>query len=142
MEAPVIKGEETNWPRLLGVLIAVAALGVACIVLPVIDMSRMPAPLFPLLRTGIEKISLVPIALLAGLGLVAGLLTRAPVWAIAIASVAVLPCAAIAEIVKDGTSHNMIPFEIIMYGFLAIPVLALAAVGRFAKRLVLKRAAN
>lgn len=140
MEAPVMKvADTTNWPRLLAVLAIVAVLGVVCIVVPVLNLPRMPAPLFPLLRTGVEKLGVIPIALLATLGLVAGLATRAPVWAIAIASVALLPCAAIAEMVKDGTSHNLIPFEIIMYGFMAIPVLAMAAVGRFAKNRLAKR---
>ncbi len=139
MEAPVIQMKDTNWPRLIAVLAVVAVLGIACIVIPVLDQPLKPAPLFPLLHTGIEKMGVLPIALLAALGLVAGLATGAPVWAIAITSVALLPCAAIAEIVKDGTSHNLIPFEIIMYGFMAIPVLAMAAVGRFARNRFSKR---
>ncbi len=139
MEAPVFQMKDTNWPRLIAVLVAVAILGIACIVIPVLNQPLKPSPLFPLLHTGIEKMTWVAIALLAALGLVAGLTTRAPVWAIAIASVALLPCAAIAEIVKDGTSHNLIPLEIIMYGFMSIPVLAMAAVGRFAKNRLAKR---
>jgi hypothetical protein len=139
MQAPVIKTQDTNWMRLIAVLACIAALGIACIVVPVLNLPQKPAPLFPLLHTGIEKMTWVPIALLAALGLVAGVATRAPVWAIAIASVALLPCAAIAEMVKDGTSHNLIPFEIIMYGFMAIPVLAMAAVGRFARNRFSKR---
>lgn len=89
--------------------------------------AAIPAPLFPLLRTSIEQMTWAPIALLAALGLLAGLLTRLWPLFIALASIATLP---IAELVADPTSHNLFPFEWVMYLFMAVPVLLTALAGR------------
>lgn len=117
--------------RLVGGLLAVSALGLACVVVPVLGTSPlMPAPLFPLIRTGVEKLTWVPIAALGALGLAVGLGTRLPCGRAALASVAVFPMAAIAEIVVDSSTHNLIPFEVGMYLMLAVPVWLMAWVGR------------
>jgi hypothetical protein len=111
-------------------LVVIAGLGLACVLLPVLTQaSLMPAPLFPLLRTSIEQMTWAPIALLAALGLLAGLLTRLWPLFIALASVATLPIATIAELIADPTSHNLFPFEWMMYLLMAVPVLLTALVG-------------
>ena len=117
--------------RLAGAYGAIAALGVLCVVGPVIGTSPlMPAPLFPLLRTGIEKMTWESVALMALVGFVAGVVTGLPRVGIAAASVGLLPLAAFAEMAADGTSHNLIPFELVMYGVMGLPVLGMAALGR------------
>jgi hypothetical protein len=52
----------------------------------------------------------------------------------------VFPVVAIAEIVKDPTSHNLIPFEMVMYAFLAVPTVLGAWVGGLVARLARARA--
>lgn len=127
--------------RLLG-FVAVAALGVACLVVPTIVAKTplKPAPLFPLLLTSIENIGWPALVSLTGLGVIAGAVARvmsgssgprsllSPLL-IAIASVSLLPIAMFAEIVKDGTSHNLFPFELVMYAFLSLPALLGAFIG-------------
>lgn len=113
---------------------AIAVLGVGCIIAPAIGTSPLkPAPLFPLLRTGVEGLGWPAVAGLGVLGLVAGLITRLPVVGIAAASIALLPLAAFAEIAADPTSHNLIPFELLMYLMLSGPALFMALLGRGAR---------
>ncbi len=117
--------------RLIGGLLIVSLLGLLCVVAPVLGTSPlMPAPLFPLIRTAVEKLTWVPIAALGGLGLAIGLGTRLPCGRAALASIAILPAVAIAEIIADSSTHNLIPFEIGMYLFMALPVWVMAMVGR------------
>lgn len=120
-----------SWGEHLLIGVVIAAVGVGCVVAPVMVSSKplMDAPLFPLIRTGVESLSWpAPTALLV-LGLIAGVVTRWHPVAIGAASVAVFPVVAIAEMVKDPTSHNLIPFEMVMYGFLAVPAVLGAWVG-------------
>ena len=121
-------------------LVVIAGLGLVCVLLPVLNQaSLLPAPLFPRLRTSIEHMTWAPIALLAALGLLAGLLTRLWPPFIALASVATLPIATIAEMVVDPTSHNLFPFEWAMYLFMAVPVLLTALAGRMIREHYLRR---
>ena len=114
-------------------LLVLPLLGLACVTMPVVirGESLMPAPLFPLLRTAVEQLNWMPIAALAALGLMAGVFTRLWPPLIALASVAALPVAMIAEIVADPTSHNLFPFELVMYAAMALPVLLAALAGRW-----------
>ena len=130
---PTMK-DATETPRLarnaMGAAV-IAVLGLASVIVPAISEPHwMPSPLFPLLRTAIERFSWVPIASLAALGFVAGYFTRLPRLVIAGASVAILPLATIAEIAVDPSSHNLFPFEFVMYGLMALPVLGAAWIGR------------
>lgn len=124
-------------PRRVAVLasavVVIAALGLACILLPVIlspPVRLRPAPLFPLLREAVEGMTWVPIALLVVLGLLGGLLTRLPTFLIAPASIASLPAAAIAEMYVQATSHNLWPIEFLVYFLLSVPVMLAALLGR------------
>jgi hypothetical protein len=124
------------------VAVTMAALGAGCVVVPVMVSSKplMDAPLFPLIRTAVESLSWAAPAALLVLGVIAGALTRWHPVAIGAASVAVFPVVAIAEIVKDPTSHNLIPFEMVMYAFLAVPAVLGAWVGGLVARLARARA--
>ncbi|MEK6701336.1 MAG: hypothetical protein AABZ53_03670 [Planctomycetota bacterium] len=114
-------------------LAAIAVGGLLCVIAPtlVAGTKLMDAPLFPLIRTSVEGLSWVAIVLLCLLGLASGMLTRLSPFAIAPASVAVLPVAAITEMVVDTSTHNLIPFELVMYLFMTIPALCGAMLGRF-----------
>jgi hypothetical protein len=94
----------------------------------------MSAPLFPLLRTAIEKMTWVPIAALGVLGLACGIFTYHKPVVIGAASVAVLPLAAFAEMIADPTSHNMIPFELAMDAAMGLPALLMAVLARWMRR--------
>ena len=99
-----------------------------------------PAPLFPLLCTSIEEMNLYTIAALAVLGLLGGLLTRLPAFAIGLASIATLPAAMFLEVVVEPNSHNMFPIEFLIYLLMQIPAL-LGALVRIWCALALDRAA-
>lgn len=112
----------TERARSTAVLAAMAVGGLACLVAPVLLLGAplMDAPLFPLLRTGIEKLGWPALLLLLALGIAGGLLSPVRARWLGLASVALLPLAAFAEMAKDPTSHNLIPFELGMYAFLSI----------------------
>ncbi len=111
----------------------VAALGVACFVVPtwVSATPIMSAPLFPVLRTSVERLTWIPFALLTLLGFCAGSTTRHNPLLIGIATMSLFPCAAIAELIVDNTTHNLIPLELIMYAMFSIPATLGAIVGHF-----------
>lgn len=115
-----------------GILAGVAVLGLVCVVGPALASGAKPmqAPLFPMLRAAIEGLDSMALILLGVLGIACGLLTKIGTLKVGLASVSLLPLAAIAEIVVDRTSHNLIPFELAMYALLAGP----AAIGTLAGR--------
>lgn len=124
------KGMNGGFPGQLGGFIMVAVLGMGCLIAGAIGHPLMPAPLFPLLRTGVEHIGWIALVGLGVLGLAAGSLTRLPVLGIGLSSMAIPPIVAIAEIVADPTSHNLIPFELVMYLLMCAPALLMALLGR------------
>jgi len=127
----------------LGLIFSFAAtslLGLLAIVVPVwvLDLRRYTAPLFPLIRSGVEGISLLTLVFL----FCAGFLVRCfgvghPIL-IGIATVALLPILAIAEMSISSTTHNLWPLEFIIYGAISLCAVAGAFAGRFAKRLALR----
>jgi len=121
------------------VLVIVLA-GLACVLYSGLSAPRLrPSPLFPLLRTSIEGMTWQTLAALAALGLLAGLLTRLPVFAIGLASIATLPVGMVAEIFYDPTSHNMFPFEFVVYLLLQVPALLGALLGLGIRWLLIER---
>ena len=106
-------------------------LGMASILVPVWlleDLKPYDAPLFPMLRTGLEGISSYSFALLFMSGFVVRILSASASWIIGLGCMALFPIAAICELIEDPTSHNMFPMELILYAFYAIP----AAIGAYA----------
>lgn len=120
------------------ILAGVALLGLACVLGPALAAGTkpMPAPLFPMLRAAIEKLDWIAPVLLCVLGVGCGLSTRLDAWWIGLASVSTLPLAAFAEIAADGTSHNLIPFELAMYAVLAVPGAIGALFGKGLRRMM------
>lgn len=124
----------------IALLALIAAGGLLCVIAPALAIGAKPmdAPLFPLLRTSIEGLSWAAPVLLFLLGVGGGVLTRLRSYAIALASIGVLPVVAITEMVMDTSTHNLIPLELMSYLFLAIPALLGALLGRFARARLLR----
>ncbi len=99
-------------------------LGVISIVLPTFflpDLKQYDSPLFPLIRTGIEGISIWSFILLLLSGFGVKLLSKLSGWKIGLATMALFPILAIFELIFDSTSHSMLPFEFIGYALYAVP---------------------
>lgn len=122
--------------KTLGFVIA-PLLGLSAMVLPVLLRAGGPlydAPLFPLLRTAVERIGLAALILLCTTGVVLGLVSAAPALLLGLAAVSLLPLAAIAEMIKDPTSHNLFPIEFMMYALYGLVVTGGAVVVRRLRR--------
>ena len=127
----------------LGLIFSFAAtslLGLLAIVVPVwvLDLRRYTAPLFPLIRSGVEGMSLLTLVFLFCAGFLVGCFGVGHPILIGIATVALLPILAIAEISISSTTHNLWPLEFIIYGAISLCAVAGAFAGRFAKRLALR----
>lgn len=101
-------------------------LGVISIVLPTFfltDLKHYDSPLFPLIRTGIEGISIwsFGILLLSGFGV--KLLSNLSGWKIGLTTMAIFPIMAISEIFVDSSSHSMFPIEFIFYAAYTVPAI-------------------
>jgi hypothetical protein len=119
--------------------LAIASLlGLLAIVAPVwiLDLRRFTAPLFPLVRSGVEGMSLLTLVFLFCAGFLVGCFGVGHPLLLGMATVALLPILAIAEMSVSSTTHNLWPLEFIMYGVISLCAVAGAFAGRFAKRLV------
>jgi hypothetical protein len=100
-------------------------LGFTAMVLPVIVSRPVPwydAPLFPLLRNAQEHLGLGQLALFFVAGVLLGLLNCRRALLLGLVAIVVPPAAALAEIAVDSSSHNLLPFEIVFYGFYGVVV--------------------
>ena len=127
----------------LGLIFSFAAtslLGLLAIVVPVwvLDLRRYTAPLFPLIRSGVEGMSLLTLVFLFCAGFLVGCFGVGHPLLLGIATVALLPILAIAEMSVSSTTHNLWPLEFIIYGAISLCAVAGAFAGRFAKRLALR----
>jgi integral membrane sensor domain MASE1 len=115
-----------------------ALLGLASVILPVWILSLQPytAPLFPLLRTGVEGISYLTILFLFVSGLLLGFVGAGHPLLLGFATMILLPCLAIAEMLASPTSHTLWPLEFALYGLISL----CAAFGAFLGRYLRKRA--
>ncbi len=121
---------------------SIAILGMISIVLPVFflkDLIHYDSPLFPLIRTGIEGISMYSIGFLIISGFIIKLFSDESSWKIGLMSMALFPLAAICEMIVDLSSHNMFPIEFIFYGFYTIPAIIGAYLSQFIRRFVMKK---
>ena len=123
-------------------LIAISILGMLSIILPVFilaDLKPYESPLFPLIRTGIEGISIYSLSFLFLSGFIVKLFSNIPFWKIGLMSMVLFPLAAICEMIADSSSHNMFPFEFIFYGIYTIPAIIGAATSQVIKRFIIKK---
>ncbi|WP_157810876.1 hypothetical protein [Nonlabens sp. MB-3u-79] len=129
----------------LSAFIAISILGMLSIILPVFilgDLKPYESPLFPLIRTGIEGISLYSISFLFLSSFIVKLFSKPSFWKIGLMSVALFPLATFCEMIFDPTSHNLFPFEFIFYAILTVPAIIGAAVSQVMKRFVIKKEVN
>ena len=105
-------------------------------VLPVWFLALRPyeAPLFPLVRAGVEGLSSLTLQLLFVSGLLVGSLGRGHPFFLGLATMALLPLLAIAEMVVSPTSHNLWPLEFMMYGVVSLSAVLGAYAGRYVQR--------
>jgi len=120
--------------------VCAALLGIGAVILPVWLLSLRPytAPLFPLIRTGVEGMSYLTFVFLFVSGLLLGFLGRGHPFFLGIATMALLPLLAIAEMVASPTSHNLWPLEFAMYGFVSLSAVLGACLGRYLQKRVRK----
>src|SRR5712691_9719086 len=123
---------------ILFTLAVAALLGLLAIVAPVwiLDLRHYTAPLFPLIRSGVEGMSLLTLVLLFCAGFLVGCFGIGHPLLLGTATVALLPLAAFAEMIVSSTSHNLWPLEFIIYGLISLCAVVGAFAGRFAKGLV------
>lgn len=117
-------------------LVAVSILGIASILLPVFilegSIKEYESPLFPMLRTGLEGFSAHSLLFLFLSGFIVKLFCDVRSWKIGLMSMALLPLAAICEMIVDSSSHVLLPIEFILYGFYIIP----AIIGAYTTQLI------
>ncbi len=133
------KPRET-WLTLLASCGAAALLGVGAVVLGVYGRGTVEggaSPLFPAVARGIEGLNARSVALLIGAGFIPGALGKAHPLLIGLATMALFPIMSVADVVVDGTSHNLLPFEWAIYCVLTCPGILGAFVGRRFKHFLL-----
>src|SRR5436190_24042871 len=121
----------------LPVTVAIAALlGLIAIVAPVwiLDLRRYSAPLFPLIRSGVEGMSLLTLVFLFCAGFLVGCFGRGHPFLLGLATVSLLPIFAIAEMMVSSASHSLWPLEFAIYGFVSLSAIVGAFLGRFIRR--------
>ena len=87
------------------------------------DLKQYEAPLFPLIRTGIEGISKWSFGLLFLSDFGMKYFSNLSGWKIGLTIMALFPIIAIFEILVDSSSHNMLPIEFIFYLVCSIPAI-------------------
>ena len=105
---------------------SIAILGMISIILPIFmnpDIKQYESPLFPLIRTGIEGISMYSFIFLFFSGAIVNYFSDLSFWKIGLMSMALFPIATFCEMIADPSSHNMFPFEFIFYGIYTIPAI-------------------
>ncbi len=120
-------------------LTASAVAGFAAFLVPLIIVpppKLFASPLFPLVRTSVENPRIASFVGLAVVGVCGGFFGRCSWVLLGLVTMGIFPLCALAEIVKDSTSHNLLPFELIMYGFFSFAAVIGAGIGRLIRRAV------
>lgn len=116
----------------VGLLVA-PVLGLLSLLLPILiqpPARHREAPLFPLLSDAVEGVGWPALLLLFTSGCLLGAISTTRAMVLGAATIAPLPIAALLEMVKDSTSHNLFPLEFVMYAFYGLLVVAGASVWR------------
>jgi hypothetical protein len=124
--------------RLAFTFVAASLLGLAAVLAPVwiLHLRHYSAPLFPMVRTGVEGMSFLTLTFLFCAGIILGCLGRGNPFLLGIATVVLLPVFAIAEMIVSPTSHNLWPLEFAIYGLVSLSAVVGAFLGRFIRRRV------
>jgi TRAP-type mannitol/chloroaromatic compound transport system permease small subunit len=110
--------------------------GFVCFLIPQlflkdIDLTAHSSSILELVAYSYKKVVLLPtMALLALSGIRIGFVVKRLCVFLGMSSILVFPSAAIYEMVKDPFSHNLWPFEFIMYFAFSIPAIVGACIGK------------
>ncbi len=134
-----------SWPI---AFVLSASLGLLSICSPVwlYNIPLQPAPISPLVRTGIEKMGATTLVFLFLSGFLLGILFSfqqfrkglQPVF-LGVAALAPFPILSFVEMAKDAYTHNLIGIELVVYAFLALFPTGGAFAGRFLAVRLLRR---
>lgn len=94
-------------------------------------MPLSPAPLFPVLVTGVEDMSWLTFLLLFTSGVVLGFTGIRHALLLGLGTVFPLMAATIVEIIVSPTSHNLWPIELVMYLLISLIAAVGIIVGRY-----------
>jgi len=121
-------------------VLIISVLGVLSIILPTLlqDLKQYESPLFPIIRTGIEGFSVLSIIFLFSTGFGMRFYTKLSGWKIGLSTMALFPIMAIIEMIVDSTSHNMFPFEFIVYAITTIPGIIGAYIAQVVQKALVK----
>ena len=118
-----------------------AALGIISIIVPplcIVDVKVYESPLFPMVRTGIEGMSLWTLLFLFSSGIFLGVIYPKREILLGISTMSLFPVLAFLEMGKDPYSHNIWPIEFVIYGFTTIPGIIGAYAGAFIRKKFIK----
>lgn len=101
-----------------------------------------PAPLFPVLATGVQYLSWLTFVLLFVSGVALGFFGARYALLLGIGTILPLVVGAIAEMVAAPTSHNLWPFEFLIYLLLSLIAAVGVPIGRYLGRCFRRRAAG
>lgn len=134
VELPNSKNIKANesWIYLLAAIAGFISIILPTLFLP--DLKQYDAPLFPIVRTGIEGISKWSFGLLFLSGFGVKLSSKLSSWKIGLMTMALFPVTSIFEIFVDASSHNMLPFEFIFYAVYSFPAIIGAYLAEVIKR--------
>jgi hypothetical protein len=129
-----------------------AVLGLISIIIPpiyIVHVKAYDSPLFPMVRTGIEGMSLWSLLFLFLSGMFLGIIypKHEPSYGmffgffyskqallLGISTMALFPILAFLEMMTDNNSHSIWPIEFVLYGVATIPGIAGAYIGAFIRR--------
>jgi len=113
-----------NWPILIVFAIGAVSGTISIIIPPLltVDVKVYDSPLFPMVRTGIEGMSLWTLLFLFSSGMFLGAVYPKREWLLGISTMSLLPILAVLEMLADPYSHNLWPIEFVIYGFCTILV--------------------
>lgn len=127
-----IRRSALNRAKLAAIMLGGCVTGALILGFPALLSEHRSASFFVIVRHIVEGLSLGQVLLLAIAGFVWGLVLDRPYSLYAAAAqFASLPIIAVLEMIKDPTSHNLWPFEFLIYGVLAGISAACARGGEF-----------
>lgn len=106
------------------ILFISSILGIISLILPtyfLTELKQYESPLFPIIATAVNGISIWAIILLVISGFSISLFSKIEGWKIGLSTMALFPIMSILEMIVDTSSHNLFPLEFIFYALLAIP---------------------
>jgi len=119
-------------PRIAFGMLSAALLGLAAVTLPAVYAQWRAVhilPPFTLEKLGIDHFQPISVAFLLVAGIIGSLIVGRGRWAIAgLSTMLAFPVLMLVEMIRDSSSHNLFPFELISYAVLTIPGLTAAAI--------------